>query len=220
MFYLIEKLNLQIATAKNLDRFIGIESKQILSVYEQCDAKLMASWICSAETLMQITNIFELKSFESALKIYNALNDAGPFQDAVQLSNSLISETNWQLYRSCGQKFSEAFHQAIQASQSTPLKTYTIATLELSRNKMPLFLPKQEAAIDIGMPLVAFMKSVTGRHDQIIDIWKGDLQAVGYQTQAYYERIGMSEAWWDWMRDVAPKEKMVKVSVLPYSPLQ
>lgn len=220
MFYLIEKLNLQLATAKNLDRYIEIESNQILSVYEQCEAKLMASWICSAETLMQITNIFELRSFESTLKIYNALNDDGSFQDAVQLSNSLISETNWQLYNSCGQKFSEAFHQAIQASKSAPLKTYTVAMLEMSRNKMPLLLPKQDAAIDIGMPLIAFMKSVTGRHDQIIDIWKGDLQEAGYQNQTYYNSIGMTEEWWNWIRDIAPKEKMVRVSVLPYSPLQ
>lgn len=220
MFYLIEKLTLQVAKAKNLDRFVELESDQILSVYEQCDVKLMASWICSAETLMQITNVFELKSFESTVKIYNALNDDSSFQDAVQLSNSLISKTNWQLYRSCGQKFSEAFHKAIQASQSAPLKTYTIATLEMSRNKMPLLLPKQEAAIDIGMPLIAFMKSVTGRHDQIIDIWKGDLQEAGYQTQAYYDSLGMTEEWWNWIRDIAPKEKMVKVSVLPYSPLQ
>ena len=220
MFYLIEKLNLQVATAKNLDRFIEIESSQILSVYEQCEAKLMASWICSAETLMQITNVFELKALEATSKIYNALNDDSSFQDIVQLSNSLISETNWQLYRSCGQKFSKAFHQAVQASQSAPLKSYTVATLNMSRNKMPLFLPKQETAIDIGVPLIAFMKSVTGRHDQIVDIWKGDIQETGYQTQDYYESIGMTEEWWNWIRDIAPKEKMVKVSMLPYSPLQ
>lgn len=220
MLYLIEKLNLQIATAKNLDRFIEIESHQVLSVYEQCDAKLMASWICSAETLMQITNVFEIESLESVLKIYDAVNDNNSYKDVVQLSHSLISQTNWQLYRSCGHKFSEAFHQAIQESQSAPLQSYTVATLELNQNKMPLLLPKQEAAIDIGMPLIAFMKSVTGKHDQIIDIWKGDLQAAGYQTQAYYESIGMSEEWWDWIRDIAPKEKMVKVSVLPYSPLK
>ena len=220
MFYLIEKLNLQVATAKNLDRFIEIESNQILSVYEQCEAKLMASWICSAETLMQITNVFELKSLEATSKIYNALNDDSSFQDIVQLSNSLISETDWQLYRSCSQKFSKTFHQAVQASQSAPLKSYTVATLNMSRNKMPLFLPRQEAAIDIGMPLIAFMKSVTGRHDQIVDIWKGDIQEAGYQTQDYYESIGMTEEWWDWIRTIAPKEKMVKVSMLPYSPLQ
>ena len=104
-------------------------------------------------------------NFNGQIKIYNALNDDSSFQDIVQLSNSLISETNWQLYRSCGQKFSKAFHQAVQASQSAPLKSYTVATLNMSRNKMPLFLPKQETAIDIGVPLIAFMKSVTGRHD-------------------------------------------------------
>ena len=220
MLYLIEKLDLQVATAKNLDRFIEIESSQVLPVYEQHDAKLMASWICSAETLMQITNVFEFESFEAIHKIYDAINDTNSYQDVFQLSHSLISQMDWQLYRSCGQKFSEAFHQAIQTSQSAPLQTYTVATLELNPNKMPLLVPKQEAAIDIGMPLIAFMKSVTGRHDQIVDIWKGDLQAAGYQTQAYYESIGMSEEWWTWIRDIAPKEKMVKVSVLPYSPLK
>ena len=220
MFYLIEKLDLQVATAKNLDRFIEVESHQVLPVYEQYNAKLMASWICSAETLMQITNIFEFDSFEAVRNIYDAINDDHSHQDVFQLSHSLISQMDWQIFCSCGQKFSEAFHQAVQTSQSAPLKTYTLATLELNRNKMPLLVPKQEAAIDIGMPLIAFMKSVTGRHDQIIDIWKGDLQAAGYQTQAYYESIGMSEEWWNWIRDIAPKEKMVRVSVLPYSPLK
>lgn len=220
MHYLFEKLKLQVAKPKNLDKFIEIESHQILSIYEQCGAKLMASWVCSAETLMQITNVFELESLESIPKIHDAMNGNGSYKDVVQLSQSLISQTDWQLYRSCGQKFSDAFHKAIQASQSAPLQSYTVATLELNQNKMPLLVPKQEAAIDVGMPLIAFMKSVTGRHDQIVDIWKGDLQAAGYQSQAYYERIGMTEEWWNWIRDIAPKEKMVKVSVLPYSPLK
>ncbi len=220
MFYLIENLSLQVATPKNLDRFIEIESHLILTVYEQCNARLMASWICSAETLMQITNIFELESLDSTVKIYDAINDNSSNEDVIQLSHRLISQNDWQIFHSCGQKFTEAFHQAVLSSHSAPLQSYTVATLELNRNKMPLLLPKQETAIDIGMPLIAFMKSVTGKHDQIIDIWKGDLQAAGYQTQAYYESIGMPEEWWDWIRDVAPKEKMFKVSVLPYSPLK
>ena len=218
MFYLIEKQHLKVASAKNLDRFV--ESNQMVSVYEACDAKLMASWICNAETLMQITNVFELASLESAIKIYNAFDIDSPFKEEVQLSNTLISERFWQLFRSCGEKFTEAFHGAIQASQLSPLNSYTIATLHMRQNKLHSLLPKQKAAIDIGMPLIAFMKSVTGRHDQIIDIWKGDLQAAGYQTQEYYDSIGMTEDWWDWIRDVAPKEKMVRVSMLPYSPLQ
>ena len=220
MFYLIEKLTLHVATPKNLDEFVAFESNQMLPVYNKYDANLMASWICSAESLMEITNVFEIKSLETAYKIYDALNHDGSIEDIVQFSNSLVSKTHWQLYRSVGSKFSDAFHQAIETSQSAPSTFYTVATLQMNRNKMPLFLPKQEAAVDIGMPLVAFMKSVTGRHDEIVDIWKGDLQAAGYQTQAYYEAIGMSEEWWDWIRDIAPKEKMVKVSVLPYSPLQ
>jgi len=220
MYYLIEKLSLQVATPKNLDRFIEIESHQILPIYEQCSASLMASWISSAETLMQITNIFELAALDATVKIYDAINDNSTHKDARQLTRSLISETDWQLFHSCGQKFTEAFRQAVRSSHSAPLQSYTIATLELNRNKMPLLLPTQEVAIDMGMPLIAFMKSVTGKHDQIIDIWKGDLQAAGYQPQAYYESIGMSEEWWDWIRDVGPKEKMIKVSVLPYSPLK
>ena len=220
MFYLVEKHALQVATAKNLERFVDLASNQIMPVYEQRDVKLMASWLCSADTLLQITHIFELASFESAAGIYRALNTDSSLQDTVGMQNSLISETDWQLYQSGGRIFTDAFHKAIEAGRSAPLKSYTIATLKMSRNKIPLLLPKQEAAIKNGMPLVAFMKSVTGRHDQVIDIWKGDLQEAGYQTQAYYDSIGMSEEWWNWIRDIAPEEKMVKVSMLPYSPLQ
>jgi hypothetical protein len=220
MFYLVEKLTLQAATPKNLDEFVEFESNQMLPVFHKCDANLMASWICSAESLMQITNVFELKCVESTYKIDDAFNSDSSIEDIVQSSNNLISKTQWQLYRSAGSKFSDAFHQAIEVSQSDPSKFYTVATLQMSRNKMPLLLPKQEAAVDIGMPLIAFMRSVTGVHDEIVDIWKGDMQAAGYQTQAYYESIGMSEEWWDWIRDIAPQEKMVRVSVLPYSPLQ
>lgn len=220
MFYLIEKMTLQVATPKNLDKFVEFEPNQMLPVYSKCNANLMASWICSAESLMQITNVFELKGLESMNQIYDALNNDSSIEDIVRLSNNLVSETQWQLYQSAGSTFSAAFYQAIEVSQSDPQKVYTVATLQMNRNKMPLLLPKQEAAVDIGMPLIAFMKSVTGTQDEIVDIWKGDFQAAGYQTQAYYESMGMSEEWWDWIRDIAPKEKMVKVSVLPYSPLQ
>ena len=180
----------------------------------------MAAWISNTETLFQIMQVFELEAIESALKIHLSLNGDHSYEDLTTQLNSLVSETNWQFYQSVGPIFSEAFHQAIQASQSAPLKIYTISSLELNRAKMPIFIPKQEAAISIGMPLIAFMKSITGRHDRVIDVWKGDLQEAGYQTQAYYDSLGMSEEWWDWIRDIAPKERMVRVNMLPYSPLQ
>ena len=220
MFYLIEKLALQVATPKNLDKFVEYASNKMPTAYNKCGADLMASWISSEESLMQITNVFELENVETTQKIHDFLYHDNSNEDIVRFHNNLISEKHWQLYRSVSPKFTEAFHQAIKASQSEPSKFYTVATLQMSQNKMPLLLPNQEAAVDMGMPLIAFMRSLTGKHDEIVDIWKGDLQAAGYQTQDYYESIGMSEEWWDWIRDVAPKEKMVKVSVLPYSPLQ
>ena len=218
MNYLIEKQILKKAVIKNLESLVDLNAGLAGRVYEKNGARLMAAWLGNAETLLQVTQLFELESLESIQALHKAFN--GDNDKDIKQFQELISKADWWIYLAEGDVFAQAFSKAVEKSQSSPAKTYTVACLDLRPDKKSGFLEKQEAAIAMGMPLIAFLCSVTGRRNQVMDIWAGDLQAAGYQTQEYYNAIGMTEEWWEWIRDVAPNEKMERVNMLPYSPLK
>lgn len=219
MNYLVEGLTLRKATIRNLECLVGLEEKLARLIYAENGAKLMAAWIGNSESLLKVTQVFELNSMDDAVKLSQAF-DKNVERDEVQQFHDLVFCREWELYRSEGDVFTQAFRAAVEKNESEPLKAYTVATLDVRSTKMREFVSKQEAAMEMGLPMVAFIRSVTGRQGRVIDIWEGDLQAAGYQPQSFYDNIGRTEEWWNWIRDVAPWEKMEKVSMLPYSPLK
>jgi hypothetical protein len=219
MNYLVERLILHKATIRNLEYLVELETEITSRMYPEKGARLMAAWMGNSETLLQVTQVSELENLEAALSLSQAFFMDLDRDEAQQLQ-SLVFQRNLQVYRSEGEVFTQAFRRAVEKNQSSPVKTYTVATLDVRPAKMKEFVAKQEVAMNMGMPMVAFIRSVTGRQYQVIDLWEDDLQAVGYQPQSFYDSIGRTEEWWNWIRDVAPREKMEKVSMLPYSPMK
>jgi hypothetical protein len=220
MIYLHETYEFHTATPKTLEEFISLASEQLIPLYESRNGRLMAAWICNAKTLFLVNQITEFEDTEKYLALHNSENDCQEVSEFERQLFSLVRERNRELYQSASPAFSDAFQTAVKESRESPLSVYTIASLEVVLEKWPGFLTRQEGGLAVGIPIIAFMKSITGKHNMVIDIWKGDLQAAGYQPQEFYDKIGFNEEWWKWIREIAPREKMQRVFTLPYSPLK
>ena len=68
------------------------------------------------------------------------------------------------------------------------------------------------------MPIIASWRPIAGSPNQIIDLWKGD---VLFSTEAMgYRPFTKEQQWVRNLRVNAPKERIVPLYTLPYSPLK
>ena len=221
MIYLLETLKLKTATPRQLETWIMLAKEQMIPLYHEHGAHLMAAWFCNADTLFQVTQVVEFEIPETYWKFSRSPVESKQGEIFESELNSVAPVRTRQLFETPGSAFSKSFHDAIgecQASES--IQKYSVAILEVVHDQMPGLFKRNQDALAAGMPLVTTMKSVTGRQNQVINIWKGDFNEPGYQTPEYYDGIGFTEDWWNWVRAVAPQERLLTVSMLPYSPLQ
>ena len=221
MIYLFETLKLKTATPRQLETWIALAKEQIVPLYQQHGARLMAAWICSADTLFQVTQVVELEQPESFWKLPRSPIESKEGKILESELDSVAPERTKQLFETPGSAFSESFHTAVRESQDSELKQkYSVAILGVVHDQMNGLFKRNEEALAIGMPLVTTLKSMTGRQNQVVNIWKGDFNEPGYQPPEFFDSIGFVEDWWNWIRSVAPEERLLTVSMLPYSPLQ
>ena len=65
------------------------------------------------------------------------------------------------------------------------------------------------------LPIAAAWRQITGPTHRIIDLWTTDTGAPGYAPNT----PGM-DAFFGPLRQIAPREKMMRLHALPYSPLR
>jgi hypothetical protein len=64
------------------------------------------------------------------------------------------------------------------------------------------------------LPIVASWRPLVGNPDLVIDLWKGDVET------GYAPADARSNAFFDPLREVAPREHLMRYWPLPYSPLR
>jgi hypothetical protein len=107
----------------------------------------------------------------------------------------------------------EVLHQAIAESQQSPNFGYGLATLEVADGKMDAFL----ADVAVGhkrFPIIACWRPIGGSPNEVIDVWKTPEPAKAYVPADNFRKKFMRS-----VRATAPKERVVRMIALPYSPL-
>ncbi|MBW2179054.1 MAG: hypothetical protein JRG81_01590, partial [Deltaproteobacteria bacterium] len=66
-----------------------------------------------------------------------------------------------------------------------------------------------------NLPIIASWRPIGGSPNEVIDIWKSIPPETAYQPADEFSREFFRQ-----VREVAPKERVVRVTALPYSPLR
>jgi hypothetical protein len=66
-----------------------------------------------------------------------------------------------------------------------------------------------------ALPILASWRDLAGNPDRVIDLWRGDIGRDGYAPSNE-----ATDAFFGPLREVAPRERMVRLHALPYSPLR
>ncbi|MFX1595366.1 MAG: hypothetical protein ACFFBK_04805, partial [Promethearchaeota archaeon] len=105
----------------------------------------------------------------------------------------------------------------IEESQKTPLNAYSMAILEVNPDKMPDMIAGISMSHKV-MPIIACWRPIAGNPNQIIDLWKGDIW-FNAKNMAY-RPFSKDQQWVRDLRKIAPKERIIPLYTLPYSPLR
>ncbi|KKM21852.1 hypothetical protein LCGC14_1631270 [marine sediment metagenome] len=217
MIYLEQTLNITPASPDIRDEYIKVAQELLVPACKRLGARLVAAWYGNYEWVFQTTQIFEFDDIE-ALKNFriNASQDREWGEYAAQLE-VFSPERRTRLLEPVGAVPPEVLHKAIEESQKTPLKAYSMAILQVNPGKMVDFLAGLAAGYKV-FPIIASWRPIAGSPNEVIDLWKGD---VLFSTEAMgYKPSGQSDQWVRQLRENAPKERIIPLYTLPYSPLK
>lgn len=214
MIYLKEALDLTPASPETRDRFIDFANSDLLPAYDRLGARLVGAWFSHTEWYGQVTQVLEFDDLHSFQQFRDRAREDGAWQRCEQRTEQLAPRRTSLLLEPLGPVPAHTLAEAIRASKEKPLDAYTFAVLEVAPGNMEAFVATLNAVKDT-FPIVASWRAVAGNPNEVIDLWKGALGQEPYQPAD--ER---SKAFFRPLREMAPRERLVNLYALPYSPLR
>ena len=214
MIYVKQSFNIEPAAPSTRDRVIDVVDKYVLPANERHGARLVGAFFAHEEWFSQVIHLTEFDDL-AAYQTYRraAAGDGDAMEGEAQLVN-LAPEQHVELLEPLGPVAPERLHQAIEASADAPVGAYTFAILDVTPSKLEQFTALLGAAAP-RLPIVAALRNVSGNPARVTDLWATDTGAPGYAPND-----DRQEAFFGPLRQVAPREKMMRLHVMPYSRLR
>ena len=214
MIYLKQSYNLHPATPAIRDRFVEGVVEYVLPANDRSGARLVAGFFAHEEWFTQVIHVTEFDGLEALGRYREALAKDEQAAEGLAALAQLAPEQHVELVEPLGVIATKKLHDAIAASANEPVGTYTFAILDVENDKMDQF-GAMLGAVQDRLPIVACWRGISGNPDRIIDLWKGDTGRAGYRPSD-----DAQNAFFEPLRELAPREKMMRLHVMPYSPLR
>ena len=214
MIYLEETFNLMPASPETMDIFVEFAQEKLVPSCQRLGARLVAAWYSDAETFGQVMQVLEFDDL-AALGAFRAKAADDEVWAACEARlEELAPVRRSRLMEGLSPVPPETTRAAAAESTESPLGAYSLAILEVNPGMMPQFIAGLEASVKT-LPIVASWRTIVGRQNEVTDVWKGALRQSGYQpaeegTKHFFRGL----------REIAPRERLLVVYPLPYSPLR
>lgn len=214
MIYLKQAFDLHPATPATRDRFVEAVRERLLPAHARHGARLVAAWFAHEAWFSQVLHVTEFDD----LAAFGAWREAARTEEAAAGAEralaALAVARSDVLLEPLGPIPPATLHTAIEASRAEPAGVHTFAILELVPDGMERFASMLALAKD-RLPILACWREVAGHPTRVIDLWRGDTGATGYRPSD-----ARQDAFFEPLRQVAPRERMMRLHPLPYSPLR
>ena len=214
MIYLKQSFNIHPASPATRDRFVEVVEKDALPAGERLGARLMGAWFCHEEWFSQIVHVSEFDDLAALGTWRDATRADEQASAAVSRLEELAPDRRVELLEPLGPIPVSSLQDAVEASRAEPVGAYSFAILEVAPGRMEQFASLLASAKD-ALPIVACWRDLSGNPDRIIDLWKSDTGRFGYRPSDEREN-----AFFEPLRQIAPRERMMRLHPLPYSPLR
>jgi len=214
MIYVKQSYNIEPAAPSTRDRVIDVVNKYVLPANERHGARLVGAFFAHEDWFSQVIHLTEFDDFAGFQTYREATaNDGEAAEGEAQMTN-LAPEQRVEFLEPLGPVAPTRLQQAIAASVEKSVGTYTFAILDVTPDKLEQFTTLLDGAA-ARLPIIAALRNVSGNPTRVTDLWATDTGRPGYAPND-----DLQEAFFGPLRQVAPREKMMRLHVLPYSPLR
>jgi hypothetical protein len=214
MIYVIHSYNIAPATPATRDRFIDTVDEFVLPSNERHGARLVGAFFANENWFSQIIHVTEFDDLAALGRHREAVAADEHAVEGIAELSGLAPEQHVELVERLGPVATSTLHDAIGASADEPAGTYTFAILDVEPAKMDQFAALVDAA-QRRLPIIGCWRDVSGNPNRVTDLWKGDMGRAAYRPSDEGQ-----DSFFRPLREIAPREKMMRLHVLPYSPLQ
>jgi hypothetical protein len=214
MIYVKETFNLTPASPETRDDFIGFATTDLVPTCERLGARLVGAWFSHAEWYGQVTQVLEFDDLGSVQAFRIGARDDARWRDCERRVEEFAPQRASVLLEPLGPVPPSTLQDAMRASREQPIDAYTFAVLEVAPGKMETFIATLSAVKD-SFPIIASWRAIAGNPNEVIDLWKG---ALGQEP--YRPADDRTKAFFRPLREMAPRERLVNLYALPYSPLR
>lgn len=218
MLYLEEKFNILPATPATLDKFIEVAEQKLVPICESLGARLIGAWFSDSEWVSQVLQVMEFDDFEALKRFRINSSQNSVWGEYMAHLEELAPERKTRLLEPLGPIPPKRLQRAIELSQKNPTKVYSIATLEVASDKMSEFKELVFSLLGSGInsPIIACWRPIGGSPNEVNDLWKMALRYEAYEPADK----NFDEQFFRPLREFAPKERIINLYALPYSPLK
>ncbi|MGI9600432.1 MAG: hypothetical protein ACR2QE_00990 [Acidimicrobiales bacterium] len=209
MIYLQSTFDLEPATYATRDAFIDHTVAHRLAAIHDRGGELMASWFSNEVRFSRLTELWAFPDL-AAFDEFRAVDDP---VEAARL-DELCPVRRQRLLEPLGPIDSAALPAAVARSAEQPHGRYSLAYLDVVPGRMSAFVDLLDAAKD-RLAIIACLREVAGHPNRVLDIWEGDIGQSEFQANSPTADVFLGT-----LRQVAPDERIVTVTPLPYSPLR
>ena len=207
-------MNLTPATQERLDSFIKVAQNLLIPVCKPLGARLVVAWFSHYEWFFQVTHVFEFPDMKALKEFRIKANQDKQWGEYIAELDTFAPERRSRLLEPIGAISPDVLHKAIEESQKTALKVYSLANLGVAPNKMTEFVEFVKV-LSKNAPIIASWRPIAGNPNEVNDLWKGDIGPKDSQPV-----VQAMKEWFRKLRELAPKERLIQIYPLPYSELK
>ncbi|MHA1729677.1 MAG: hypothetical protein ACTSWY_13250 [Promethearchaeota archaeon] len=211
MIYLEETLNLLPASPENLTKFVEFAQEMLVPACERLGTRVVA-WSTNVEWYAQVTQIMEFENMDALKKFRINSSQDKKWGEYLAELEGFAPERHSRLLEPLGPVSPNILSEKIIESQKTPKDEYFLAILQVNAGKMDEFKAGLEESHKI-LPIIACFRPIIGNPNEVIDLWEGAIP-LKYKPSDDTDKMFFGP-----LRQMAPKERVIPICMLPYSQL-
>jgi len=213
VIYLQQTFDLAPASPATRDRFVEHAVGTLVPAWAELGGRLKGAFFSTEEWFYQVAHVLAFDDLAAFDRARVRIERDPAFAAVREVNEALAPVRGDRLLEALGPVAEAKLDEGIARAAEEPAGEYSFAILEVAPGRMEDF----KKLLSMGapnLPILASWREVAGQPARVVDLWRGNPAQAAYAPNA----PGL-EAFFGPLREVAPRERIMRLFPMPYSPL-